>query len=134
MLLDVPKVGGRRRWRSRCFSKSAAVREVQAVGVPRNRPKRVYVCNRSLALLPSSYIVRNKLFVLTLLVGPVPTGIMMADCRFAPQSLAGDTVAYPALGELEDTTEVVAGQDRLGRPPTSGVSTQRSTLRSTADA
>jgi hypothetical protein len=134
MLLDVHKVDSRRSWRSRCFSKSAVVSEVRAVGVPRNRPKRVYVCTRSLALLPSSYIGRNKLIVLTLSVGADPTGIVMADSRFAPQSLAGDTVAYPALGELEDTTEVVAGQDRLGRPPTSGVSTQRSTLRSTADA
>ena len=134
MLLDVPKVGGRRHWELCCFSKSAAVNEVQAVGAPRNRPKRVYVCNRSLALLPSSHIGRNKLIVLTLSVGAAPTGIVMADSRFAPQSLAGGTVAYPVLGELEDTTKIVGGQDLLGRPPTSGVSTLLSTLHSTTDA
>jgi hypothetical protein len=75
-----------------------------------------------------------KLIVLTLSAGAAPTGIVMADSPFAPQSLAGGTVAYPALGELEDTTKFVGGQDLLGRPPTSGVSTQRSTLRSTTDA
>ena len=62
------------------------------------------------ASLPSSYIVQNKLFVRCLSAGAAPTGIVMTDCRSTPQSLAGDTVAYPASGELEDTTKVVAGR------------------------
>jgi hypothetical protein len=122
MLLDVPKVGDRRRWGLRCFSESVAVWEVQAVGVPDIDPNECISATERSAPLPSSYIVRNKLFVRSLSARAAPTGIVMTDCPFAAQSLAGGTVAYPALGELEDTTEGVAGQVRLGRSPTSTTS------------
>src|SRR5215210_1700484 len=53
MLLDMPKAGDWCRWLPSSISKAVAVWELQAVGVPRYRPKRVFVCNWSLSVAAS---------------------------------------------------------------------------------